>query len=83
MQQEKTIKDKDTIIKLNDIIIIEKNKQLEIKDSTIKIKDNQLIQTTNQIVNLSKENKKLKIYEQVLYIVIPLVIVETLIIIFK
>jgi hypothetical protein len=83
MQQEKTIKDKDTIIKLNDIIISEKNKQIGQLDSTINIKEKQLIQTTNQIVNLTKENKKLLIYKNLIPYGIGLIILETLIIIFK
>jgi hypothetical protein len=76
-------KNKDTLIKLNDIIITQKNKQLLIKDSLISIRDNQLGQTTKQIITLSKENKKLHLYKNILIGIIPIVIIETLIIILK
>ena len=83
VQQDSTIKNLDTLIVFQKLMLVDKNKQIIVLKEINKIKDKQLGQTTNQIVNLSKENKKLKVYKQIVFVVIPIVIVETLIIIFK
>lgn len=83
MQQDTTIKNLDTLATLHKLIIMQKNKQVNQLDSTIGIKEKQLEQTTNQIMSLTKENKKLTLYKNVLIGIIPIVIIETLIIIFK
>jgi hypothetical protein len=83
VQQDSTIKNLDTLIVFQKLMLVDKNKQIIVLKEINKIKDKQLGQTTNQIINLSKENKKLKVYKQIVFVVIPIVIIETLIIIFK
>jgi hypothetical protein len=83
MQQDTTIKNLDTLVTLKTLIIMQKDKQLNGLDSTVKIKEKQLEQTTKQIMSLTKENKRLNLYKNILIGIIPVVIIETLIIILK
>lgn len=83
MQKDSAIKDRDTSIILKKLIIMQQGNQLNDLDSTVKIKEKQLEQTTNQIIALKKENKILLIYKNLFPYGITLIIIETLIIIFK
>ena len=80
---EEEIKNKDSLITLKKLIILQKDKQLVDKDSVETIKNKQVNQLTIENTNLKKEVVSLKTYKNILIGIIPIVIIETLIIILK
>ena len=78
-----TIKNLDSLNVLKQLIILQKDKQLVDKDSIEGIRNKQVTQLTVQNTNLKKEVVSLNKYKTAFWCITSIVVVETLIIIFK
>lgn len=76
-------KNKDTLIGDLNIKLGLKDSMLFIAKEQLNIKDQQVVQCTKQTYNLTKENVKLQKYKNLVWYLVPIIVGETLIIIFK